>query len=240
VGKISGIEAVRARELGRLFNHRWGPELPNDETGRRALRVALGQIVALVNAPTRAKHFIDLRCPWLVGAERDAELEDAFRRGPWCLSADAIAKLLDVDFDTRRRLAFRTIGATDCGVEDRKELRRQRRAEAERQRRARKKRANAAANRTTTKEASSENPRTEHVRGVVRDDGLPGEWWPAVEVQRVASGWGAFAGLSDSAAQRATSRALKELAALGAIETKFEKSKTGFRILTVRYRAPEG
>jgi hypothetical protein len=239
VGKITGIESVRARELGRLFDHRYGPTLPDDDAGLDDARLMLSQLITLPHASERVQHFLDLRCPWLVGEDRDREVEAAFRNGPARLTADEIAVRLGVDIETRSRLRLTTIGAVDRDSAARKEDRRRRRAAAEKERRARKARAKAAVQGTDVNNRKPENGRTAYIRGILRDPyEVPvGEWLTAGEIENAARAClSPFAKLSPQAIQRAVSRALKILAGNGEIETKSEKGKTGFPVLSVRYR----
>jgi hypothetical protein len=243
VGKpISGIEAVRSRELGRLFDHRWGQQLPDDDAGRDDMRLMLGLLAALPNASERVRHFLELRCPWLADAERDAEVEAAFRSGPSRLTADEIAQRLGVDLATRTRLRLTTIGAIDRDAAARMEDRRRRKAAAERERRAKNARAKAAAQMPSAKRSPAEIPRTAYVLELLRDEAFaaPGDWWTSGEVARATNAClSPFANLADEARERATRRALQQLAAAGEIEVRFDRGKTGLPIMNVRMRPGE-
>jgi hypothetical protein len=173
VGKITGIEAVRARELGRLFDHRYGPQLPDDDAGIDDARLMLSQLVALPNAAERVGHFLDLRTPWLIGPEREREIEHAFRSGPGHFTADEVAQRLGVDLATRTALRLTTIGAIDRDAVKRKEDRRRRRAGADQERRARRSRAKAAANGAAGRGRPPRKSRIAQVRDTLLNDGLP-------------------------------------------------------------------
>lgn len=132
------ITLIRLRELERLFRHRYGRFLPDDDAGMDDLLIVAhhiaflrGEIVAHIVAWSRAW------APWL--PPHDAErLAHRVCAGPRKWSADALAWLLRLSMAERTALKIKTIGAFDVSKADREAIQKERKRDRERARRARK------------------------------------------------------------------------------------------------------
>jgi hypothetical protein len=225
--RISGIEAVRARELTKIFNDRCGPgALPADRKGKRYVAVMLATLAGFADASKRMRNFLELRAPWFEEAQRDVEISLAVMRGPTYATADELAHELDIDMATRQRLGLKTIGATDCDLEGRKAFRRKRHAEAERKRRAKRSRA---------KRAAGEMPADTLMRMRALECALSeGEWIAATELARAVANWHTFRGLTPRSVSVVVTRLLGRMGRN--VERTMTTTATGRPRLLVRLR----
>jgi hypothetical protein len=119
---------VRLGHVRKLLHGRYGVELPDDDAGAEDLRILL-HVKAQCYAPHRRERAllneIGLTAPWLAeGKAHQIAAEIAAR--PMQLSADALGRMLNVDWMTRDRLRVWQIGAVDAPADYRKQRRRQR------------------------------------------------------------------------------------------------------------------
>jgi len=127
---------IRLRELERLFKHRYGRFLPDDDAGMDDLVVAAnhiawlrGEVIAHILAWARAW------APWLSSdqAERVAE---RVASEPRKFTADALAWRLRLSMAERTALKITTIGAFDMSKVEREAIQKERKRDRERARRA--------------------------------------------------------------------------------------------------------
>jgi hypothetical protein len=122
---------VRIRELERAFADRYGPELPDDDAGRDDIFVMANHLAHL-NAPDkRIRAWVRRWAPWHDDARTEALIAKVLSK-PLKWTADALAKRIGLDDDTRTRLRITTIGAIDCGKAKREARRRKRKNAARR------------------------------------------------------------------------------------------------------------
>jgi hypothetical protein len=119
------VAALRIGELKKFARHKWGHEIPEEaEGGRVWVRVLANSLAALVGDPKdRIRDAINLWAPWIDEDEVD-EIVEMIDLSPTSYSADSVARAIELDSETRRHLNIRTIGAVDCLVDEREDLRR--------------------------------------------------------------------------------------------------------------------
>ncbi|MCK1640338.1 hypothetical protein IVA95_22695 [Bradyrhizobium sp. 157] len=127
---------IRLRELERLFKHRYGRFLPDDDAGMDDLVIAAhhiaylrGEVIAHIVAWARAW------VPWLPPYEAE-RLAKWVAEEPRKWKADALAWRLRLSMAERTALKITTIGAFDMNRAEREADRKRKRREAERARRA--------------------------------------------------------------------------------------------------------
>lgn len=123
------IARLRMREIERLFVHRYGDRLPNDDAGMEDLLLAANQIAQMDgNAEDHILRWALDWAPWVYDRKDIAPV--LFARGiaanPRRYKADTLASLLNLTMSTRTALGITTIGAVDCNKQQRLELRRER------------------------------------------------------------------------------------------------------------------
>jgi hypothetical protein len=226
--RATGIEAVRAREIGRVLQDRFGYRLPDNDAGRHSLRVMLCQLARLRDHQKRMVNFIELQAPWLSGDDWFSFIDEAIR-SPAHMTADEIAAELQVDYAARQRLRLTTIGAIDVDKTERKRLRKVRRAARERERRARKRL-------STLTQAVTRQETLARSAALCRALASMSGWTSSADLVRAVAGWASFRGVSARSLPRIISRGLDELLVAGAIEQKMINGKTGLRKRLVRLR----
>jgi len=126
---------VRLRELERLFAHRWGNTLPDDDAGRDDLLVAAHHIAQAYGNPTEhIPAWVREWAPWLSDSAC-AALVAKVEANPLKWTADKLAWRVRLTDAERTALKITTIGAIDCGKVARQERRHQRNNEAKTARR---------------------------------------------------------------------------------------------------------
>jgi hypothetical protein len=116
------IPGLRASQLDRLFLHRYGETLPDDETGRAHVWLVSTQLAFISNASDRIAGFIARRAPWMTEDEVSDTIASAVPR-KW--RADKLGERLQVTIDERRDLALTTIGAVGQTKRQREDARRE-------------------------------------------------------------------------------------------------------------------
>lgn len=112
------LVSLRLHDLAKLFRHRYGVELPDDDAGRDDLAVAINHIVCLLYPRRHAANWIDLWAPWLSAAEQRRIVDLAIADTQYW-TADELAWRLRVTKEERRMLGLTTIGAIDETTGDR-------------------------------------------------------------------------------------------------------------------------
>lgn len=128
------FSAVRAAELARLYEHRYGAQLPDTEAGVTAMRVMLDHLGQLRDAPRRISRWLDRWAPWLSEVSHERAITDAVQH-PLRYRADKLAWKLRVTAAERTALALRTIGAIDMPKAERLAQAKQRRRDRDEARR---------------------------------------------------------------------------------------------------------
>jgi hypothetical protein len=117
------IALIRLRELERLFQHRYGRFLPDDDDGRDNIELAAHHIAQLRGEVI--EHIVNwARCwaPWISDAEAK-QIAERVAAAPTKFTADRLAWRLGLTVADRTPLKITTIGATDCGKAERAEIR---------------------------------------------------------------------------------------------------------------------
>lgn len=129
------IAAVRIAELHRLFRHRYGRTLPDDDAGRDDVQIMAHHLAQRPgDAKRRIRSYIELQAPWMPPADA-AALIDSVVAKPIRWRADKLALRLQLTEAVRRHLGITTIGAIDMTKEERKLARKLRQRQRDRARR---------------------------------------------------------------------------------------------------------
>lgn len=133
------IAALRSSELDRLFQARYGKELPDDDAGREDVVIMLNHLAQMSGDPRRrCRSWLKARAPWIGLGDSEAMIGEIIME-PKRYKADTLAwKLRLIDRD-RTALKIRTIGAIDVGKDERIQRRKDRNNELCRKRRERRK-----------------------------------------------------------------------------------------------------
>lgn len=133
------LVALRLKDLARIFHHRYGITLPDDDAGRDDLEVAINHLASLARPRKHISDWIELWAPWLPPKEQ-RDLVGAALATPQHWKADQLAWRLRLTAQERRMLGITTIGAID----ENKAARAKRRRTLDKQRKADARRANGA------------------------------------------------------------------------------------------------
>jgi hypothetical protein len=136
------IAAKRVAELTRLFHSRYGPHLPDDDSGMDDAFVMANHLALRPDAHRRIPLWLELNAPWMTKDEIQSLTAKAISK-PCRWRADTLAVQLNLMEAERRRLGITTIGAVDLD----KAARTARRGEQKRMRKERSRRANGAVSR---------------------------------------------------------------------------------------------
>jgi len=130
------LTLIRLRELERLFRHRWGRLLPDDDAGRGDLVIAAHHI-AFLRGEVRDHIVAWARAwaPWMPQHEAEG-LADRVAAEPRKFTADALPWRLRLAMAERTQLKITTIGAFDVTKAERAAIQKERKRERDRARRA--------------------------------------------------------------------------------------------------------
>jgi hypothetical protein len=128
------IAALRVAELNRLFHHRYGNTLPDDDDGRDNLQIIAHHMSRHPDGARRIREYANAVAPWLPDDEFDQMLANVAER-PIRWRAATLGKWLHLTDADRRELRIRTIGCVDKSKADRIMEQRERRRAAQEQRR---------------------------------------------------------------------------------------------------------
>jgi hypothetical protein len=129
---LFSMAALRCAEINRFLQDRYGPIIEDDDAGRDDARLMAHHLAKLSgDQHRRVINWLDVRAPWLIGAERSKLLAEIDHK-PRKWRADKLAHRLGLTEAVRRRLRITTIGAIDMTKAERAK----RRKEATRQRKA--------------------------------------------------------------------------------------------------------
>ena len=127
---MNEFRRLRAGELQRLFRHRWGYVLPDDQSGREDLwLLMLNASLATSESEKKMNHVIDLWAPWMGDEEREGYVKllwglDLYQR---IQTGREIGNLLGLTNAERMKLKlwqFKPIDATDDELEEQRKARR--------------------------------------------------------------------------------------------------------------------
>lgn len=118
------IVALRLADLSTLFRSRYGVTLPDDDSGRDDIRLAVDHLAALPHPAKAITRWLEIWAPWLTLAEHRRVIADGIaNQRHW--KADALAWRLRLTKEERKMLGITTIGAIDMGKADRTKKRRE-------------------------------------------------------------------------------------------------------------------
>ncbi len=113
------ISTLRLGELERLFAHRWGRVLPDDDAGRGDAFIAAQHIREMGgDVKTHVAAWVRLWAPWMEGEEAEA-LTHRVLTNPRRWTADVLAWRLRLTMAERRYLGITTIGVFGMSKADR-------------------------------------------------------------------------------------------------------------------------
>jgi hypothetical protein len=133
-GNGPSFAALRLANLFRLFEHRYGGPLPDDDAGRGDLEIVLHHVATARDAEHRMRSIARTWAPWADRIELAAIISKIIAR-PKRFKADTVAEKLGVTNAERRALALWTLGAIDRNKEQREADQRERRRAAQELRR---------------------------------------------------------------------------------------------------------
>jgi hypothetical protein len=119
------LVALRMNDLAILFRSRYGQELPDDDSGRDDLEIALNHLACLAHPRGHIASWIKAWAPWLTAGE-EAEIVPPILANPQRWKADALAWRLKLTMEQRTMLGITTIGAVDQNKGARTKRRKQR------------------------------------------------------------------------------------------------------------------
>jgi|SRR6185312_7280135 len=138
VGKRTrSMASIRISELTRWLDDAVGAgiELEPCQWSEGIAHIFVHHFVVLADGNRRASNWLELYCPWISVRDREYMITEA-NHCPLKWSADTLAWKIRLTDGKRAELAITTIGAIDCGRDQRAARRKKRKAERERARRA--------------------------------------------------------------------------------------------------------
>jgi hypothetical protein len=110
---------TRMRELERLFDDRWGPTLPDDDSGRDDLFIAAHHLAQFGDPHQHIPAWARDRAPWASDAESTALIDRVIRK-PRKWGAQRLGDVMRLTSEERERLeitTFRAFGFSDADME---------------------------------------------------------------------------------------------------------------------------
>jgi len=107
------LAQIRVRELERLFVHRYGDTLPNDDAGRDDVSIMAHHLASTPgNCDDSITVWVQCFAPWYPSGDLKTLIEDASTNtARW--KADRLARDLHLTYEDRTLLGIKTIGAID-------------------------------------------------------------------------------------------------------------------------------
>jgi hypothetical protein len=135
------IRRLRYGALLRLFRHRWGNELPDDDAGRDDLWLLVTNVsLAAAEPEKKMRHVIEVWAPWMSAEEREAYTKhvwglDIYERTPTALELGKRLGLTNAEREALKLWPFRPIDKTEEEIAEQAKAReRERRAHKRRER----------------------------------------------------------------------------------------------------------
>lgn len=133
------VHRVRLGHVRRLLRDRYGHTLPDDDAGYEDLRILLHVKANACKPENRVRMLlkeIEVSAPWM-SSVKARQVADEIAAKPLKVTSDWLGKELNVNADTRDRLAIWQIGAVDLDAAGRKKRARERRRQRDRERKMR-------------------------------------------------------------------------------------------------------
>jgi hypothetical protein len=135
------IRRLRYGALLRLFRHRWGNELPDDDAGRDDLWLLVTNVsLAAAEPKKKMRDVIEVWAPWMSAEEREAYIKhvwglDIYERTPTALELGKRLGLTNAEREALKLWPFRPIDKTEEEIAEQAKAReRERRAHNRRER----------------------------------------------------------------------------------------------------------
>jgi hypothetical protein len=200
------IGRKRLRDLGRFFHHRYRSlALPDDDSGREDLAVALDHIVWRSDCAVVLRTWIRSWAPWINDSERETMISTAGRA--W--TATALGTHLGLTDEERTKLKITTIAPCGLTEAEWKEIRKSRKRQRDRDTKRRKR------NKAKADRAMVKSRHVEDIQAV-----LPRGWISARDLSDLATILPGLCDLPPLSRLRAVNRAINDLATAKVIETK--------------------
>src|SRR4029078_12176444 len=119
VAKWELIRRLRYGALLKLFRHRWGNELPDDDAGRDDLWLLVTNVsLAAAEPKKKMRHVIEIWAPWMPAEEREACLRhvwglDIYERTLTALELGKRLGLTNAEREALKLWPFRPIDKTE-------------------------------------------------------------------------------------------------------------------------------
>jgi hypothetical protein len=136
-GKFERLRCLRYGAMIRLFRHRYGTKLPNDDAGKEDIWVLVQNVSTAINEPEKKmRHAIELWAPWMPQDQAEAMMAFAMRlpRFERCPTSEELGERLCVTNDVRNKLKLWPFKPTDISDEELAAQRKARTAERRRER----------------------------------------------------------------------------------------------------------
>jgi hypothetical protein len=203
---INFIGRKRLRDLERFFHHRYGSlTLPDDDSGREDLAVALDHIVRRSDGPLLLRKWVASRAPWI----SDSQLEMMVIAAGRTWTATALGTHLGLTDEERTELKITTIAPCGLTEAEWKEIRKSRKRQRDRDTK-RRKRAQAKA---ACGIPNSRQVRVDNVRSLLSPDGIS----TSLLFERVTI-FPEFCALPRDSLRRAVNRIIHDLARANEVE----------------------
>jgi hypothetical protein len=113
--KHERIRSLRVGDLQKIFRHRYGHELPNDDAGRHDLRELLLPISLGYQANRKMKHAVDIWAKWMTADEAQRLIDEVNRTPIYLrkLTAQEMGQRQNITNHIRESLGLRTIAPID-------------------------------------------------------------------------------------------------------------------------------
>ncbi len=212
------ISSIRIRELERLFRHRYGPLLPDDDSGRDDLQIVIEHLSFMEYSQERIASWSSKWAPWMPEQELEQLVGDAGAH-PRRYSAQELGKRLGLKYAERAALKITTIRCVDKSLAEVADLQREqkRRHDRERQRQRRE------AAKAAAEVRCSPNSIELSMRAAAVFSAIGKRWKSINSICRDVAASRAFEGLSRDSLKMTVHRLLKKPIVAQYIEQKVEQ-----------------
>jgi hypothetical protein len=136
-GKFERLRCLRYGAMMRLFRHRYGHELPNDDAGKEDIWVLVQNVSTAISEPEKKmRHAIELWAPWMPADAAKEMMAFAMRlpRFERCPTSEELGERLCVTNDIRNKLKLWPFKPMDMSDDELKAQRKARTAARRRER----------------------------------------------------------------------------------------------------------
>ena len=135
---LERLRCLRTGDLLKLYRHRWGALLPDDDSGRADLfEILCVTSLALKNPKLKMAHIIETLAPWMLPAEAEAEIDHIdslpiFERTRTSRHLGDNMRLLNSERETLRLWRLLPVDMTDAQLEEQRRVKARSRKAAKR------------------------------------------------------------------------------------------------------------